>query len=195
MMGASSISMPKAKRQLSRASSTSSDSLSPTSPPVYRWSLATATMRPRTPIKATAKNYLGVGSGPEPTDPNYVPAHVVDTNGSYNPLKWDVHADQIPQKIAEEAPGLAQHIAAATAGAKAGRAIGGIKGAALGGFLGGAGSMWASRAGNAAKEDAVARTGDANAEPNGSDLTRAGLTSAASAAAQAITPTRFIPGR
>jgi hypothetical protein len=54
--------------------------------------------------------------------------------------------------------------------------------------------MWASRAGDAAKEDAVARTGDANAEPNSSDLTRAGLTSAASSVAQAALPTRFIPG-
>ncbi|WP_316235066.1 MULTISPECIES: hypothetical protein [unclassified Bradyrhizobium] len=145
-------------------------------------------------VKATAKNYLGLGSGPEPTDPNYVPAQVVDTHGSYNPLKWDVHADQIPQKIAEEAPGLAQHITAATLGAKLGGKVGGLKGAALGGLIGGAGSMWASSAGDAAKADAVARTGDPNAEPNASDLTRAGLTSAASSAVQAVLPTRFIPG-
>jgi hypothetical protein len=63
-----------------------------------------------------------------------VPAQVVDTHdSSYNPLKWDIHTDQIPQKIAEEAPGLAQHIAAATAGAKVGKAVGGVKGGIVGG--------------------------------------------------------------
>lgn len=141
-------------------------------------------------LKETAKDYLGVGDGPKPSDPNYVPANV--TNGSYNPLKWNY--DQLPQKAAELAPGLAQNVVGATAGAKIGKTFGGSKGAAVGGFLGAVVPQWFSTAGNAAKEDAVRRTGDQNATPDASDLTRAGLTSGVSAAAQALGPMRFVPG-
>lgn len=140
-------------------------------------------------IKQTAKQYLGVGNGPSaPADPNFVPAEVI--NG-FNPLKWNY--GQLPQKIAESAPGLAETAAAATAGSKIG-GIAGIRGRLLGGLAGAAGSIWANSAGNAAKADAVSRTGDANAEPNLSDKTRAGLTEGASALAQSIGPMRFVPG-
>jgi hypothetical protein len=62
----------------------------------------------------TAKDFYGVGKGYEPTDKGYVPANV--TNGSINPLNWNY--SQIPQKIAEQAPGLGQDIVAASAGSK-----------------------------------------------------------------------------
>lgn len=153
--------------------------------------LTNATAEAKNALQETAKDYLGVGSGPTAqTDPNYVPADI--THGSYNPLNWNY--DQLPQKAAELAPGLTQNILAATAGAKAGKLVGGARGAAVGGILGSMASLWASSAGNAAKKDAQERTGDANAAPNASDLTRAGLTSAASSAAQSLLPTRFIPG-
>lgn len=137
-------------------------------------------------LAATAKTYLGVGEGPAPEDPNYVPANV--TNGSLNPLNWNF--SQIPQKAAELAPGLAEQLAAAKAGATAGKAIGGVKGAALGALLASGATLWANSAGRAAKQDAVDRTGDQNAEPNTGDKVRAGLTSAASAAVQSAFPVR-----
>lgn len=138
-------------------------------------------------VKATAKNYFGVGDGPAPEDKNYVPANV--TNGSLNPLKWNY--DQLPQKAAEMAPGIAEQLVAAKTGAKIGKSLGGVKGAALGAMLASGASLWANTAGNAAQKDAEARTGDAKATPNAEDLTRAGLTSAASAAVQSVGPTRF----
>ena len=147
--------------------------------------LAHGTAEAANALKETAKDYLGVGPGASPSDPNYVPANI--TNGSYNPMNWNY--SQLPQKAAELAPGLTQNILAASAGAKVGKSIGGVKGAALGALIGSAGSLWASSAGDAAKKDAVARTGDANATPNAADLTRAGLTSAASAAARSVLPT------
>lgn len=137
-------------------------------------------------LASTAKTYLGLGDGPAPEDPNYVPANV--TNGSLNPLNWNY--SQIPQKAAELAPGLAEQLAAAKAGATAGKAIGGVKGAALGALLASGATLWANSAGRAAKQDAVDRTGDQNAEPNTADKVRAGLTSAASAAVQSAFPVR-----
>jgi hypothetical protein len=140
-------------------------------------------------VKETAKQYLGVGQGAEkPSDPNYVPAEVV--NG-FNPLKWNY--DQLPQKVAEVAPGLGETAAAAMAGSKVG-SLAGIRGRFLGGLAGAAGSIWANNAGNSAKADAVRRTGDPNAEPDAGDKTRAGLTEGVSALAQAAGPMRFIPG-
>ncbi|MGM5019202.1 hypothetical protein [Tardiphaga sp. 367_B4_N1_1] len=140
-------------------------------------------------VKETAKQYLGVGQGAEkPSDPNYVPAEVI--NG-FNPLKWNY--DQLPQKVAEVAPGLAETAASAMAGSKVG-SIAGIRGRFLGGLAGAAGSIWANNAGQSAKADAVRRTGDPNAEPDTGDKTRAGLTEAASALAQSAGPMRFIPG-
>jgi hypothetical protein len=140
-------------------------------------------------VKETAKQYLGVGQGAEkPSDPNYVPAEVI--NG-FNPLKWNY--DQLPQKVAEVAPGLAETAAAAMAGSKVG-SLAGIRGRFLGGLAGAAGSIWANNAGNSAKADAVRRTGDPNAEPDAGDKTRAGLTEGVSALAQAAGPMRFIPG-
>jgi hypothetical protein len=139
-------------------------------------------------LAQTAKEYLGVGPGAsQPTDPDYVPAEVI--NG-FNPLKWNY--SQLPQKVAENVPGLAETAAAAMAGSKVG-ALAGIRGRLLGGLAGAAGSIWANNAGNSAKADAVRRTGDQNAEPNAGDLTRAGLVEAASALAQAAGPMRFIP--
>lgn len=139
----------------------------------------------------TAKDFYGVGNGYEPTDKGYVPANV--TNGSANPLKWNY--SQIPQKIAEQAPGLGQDIVAASVAAKTAKGAGlGAKAAALAGLVGGGASAWHRTAGDTAKEAAANRTGDANAEPESGDLVKGGLTAAAAAAPAAIPAARFIPG-
>jgi hypothetical protein len=134
----------------------------------------------------TAKDFYGVGDGAKPADPNYVPANI--TNGSIDPREWNY--SQVPQKIAEMAPGLAQDIAAAKVASMAARPLG-AKAAAIAGLGGGAVSAWHRMAGNDAKADAVRRTGDENAQPEGQDLARAGLTDAAASAAASLLPTRF----
>jgi hypothetical protein len=136
----------------------------------------------------TAKDFYGVGKGYEPTDKGYVPANV--TNGSANPLNWNL--SQIPQKIAEQAPGLGQDIVAASAASKL--TPGGMKAKALAGLMGGVASAWHRTAGDTAKETAANRTGDANAEPQSEDLVKGGVTAAAAAVPGAIPATRFIPG-
>lgn len=121
---------------------------------------------------------------------NYVPADV--TGGSLDPLKWNY--GQIPQAIAEASPGLAQDVAvASTAGAMAKKLLP-ARYAAL--VAGGAGAVSAATRmlGNKAKEDAVARTGDQNAEPELQDKGRALATVAPEAALSALPVTRFLPG-
>jgi hypothetical protein len=140
-------------------------------------------------VSETAKQFAGVGKGRETVDPNYVPADV--RGGSWNPLKWNY--DQVPQAVAEQAPGLGADIAAGSLAAKAAKGAG-RKYAALAGLAGAGLSAWTRTAGDTAKEAAVARTGDANAEPDTGDKTRGGLTAAASAGVSALLPTRFIPG-
>jgi hypothetical protein len=66
-------------------------------------------MAPIEGVAQTLKEYAGVGNGRgKPVDPNYVPADV--RNGTWNPLKWNY--GQIPQAVAEQAPGLTADIAA-----------------------------------------------------------------------------------
>jgi hypothetical protein len=140
---------------------------------------------------ATLKSFAGVGNGAPAPDANYVPANI--TNGSVNPLTWNY--SQIPQKVAENAPGLGQDVVAGTVAAKAAKSAGiGLKGSALAGLIGGLGSAWTRSAGDTAKSVAVNRTGDSNAEPATQDLVRGGVTAAAAALPAAIPATRFIPG-
>lgn len=140
-------------------------------------------------IQQTAKQYAGIGDGPDaPADPNYQGATVI--NG-WNPLKWNY--DQLPQKIAEAAPGLAESATGSMAGAKVGGALG-IRGRILGGLAGAALPYILNNAGNDAKANAERRTGDANAEPSTADKVRAGLTDTAAGLVQGIGPMRFIPG-
>lgn len=139
----------------------------------------------------TAKQFMGVGKGGDKPDPNYVPANI--TNGSVNPLNWNY--SQIPQKIAEQAPGLGQDILAATAAAKTTKGLGaGAKMSALAGLAGGALSAWQRTAGSTAKEAAAERTGNPDAEPETQDKVRGGLTAAASSAVGSVNPLRFVPG-
>ncbi|WP_368508086.1 hypothetical protein [Bradyrhizobium lupini] len=140
-------------------------------------------------IQQTAKVYGGIGTGPDaPSDPDYVPAEVI--NG-WNPLKWNY--GQLPQKIAEVAPSLAETAASSMAGAKVG-GMAGIRGRILGGLAGAAAPYVLNNAGNDAKANAVRRTGDANAEPETTDKVRAGVTDTAAGLVQGIGPMRFIPG-
>lgn len=140
-------------------------------------------------IQQTAKTYADIGNGPDaPSDPGFVPAHVI--NG-WNPLKWNY--GQLPQKIAEAAPGLAETAASSMAGAKIG-GMAGIRGRILGGLAGAAAPYVLNNAGNDAKANAERRTGDANAEPSTADKVRAGVTDTAAGLVQGIGPMRFIPG-
>ncbi|MGY2983389.1 hypothetical protein [Bradyrhizobium sp. USDA 4508] len=141
-------------------------------------------------IASTAKRFAGVGDGGKQLEnPNYVPANV--TNGSWNPVNWS--PSQIPQKVAESLPTAAAAIPAASAGAKIGKRFG-TKGALVGGLIGATLGGWLPTAGDTAREAAVTRTGDANAEPSTGDLVRGGATAAAASAANALLPTRFVPG-
>jgi colicin import membrane protein len=139
-------------------------------------------------IAETAKQQFGIGEGRKDLDPNYVPADI--RGGSWNPLKWNY--GQIPQAIAEQAPGLTADIAT---GAVARKLMpGGAKAKALAALAGAGASAWTRTAGDTSKEAAVARTGDANADTNSADRTRGGLTALGAAAINSVLPTRFIPG-
>ena len=132
---------------------------------------------------------LGLGEGPGAApDPDFVPAHVI--NGA-NPFNWNW--SQVPQKIAETAPGLAPSIAGAATGARIGASLG-PWGAVGGGIIGGAIPAFWQTGGNAVKENAVRRTGDANAEPNTEDKVRGLGTSAVSSLIQGALGARLAPG-
>jgi hypothetical protein len=138
----------------------------------------------------TLKQYAGVGPGRK-DDPNYVGTDFF--GGSANPTKWNY--GQLPQILAENAPGMAAGAAAAAGGAKTAKTVGLGKKAQMLAALAAAGVYgFGSSAGDTAKEAAVARTGDANAETNSSDLTRGAVTAAAANAVGALAPTRLIPG-
>ena len=150
--------------------------------------LARGVVEPIEGLKETAKRFAGVGPG-RSEDPNYVPANV--TNGSWNPANWNV--SQIPQKVAEMAPSVAAGSVAAAAGAKAGKAFG-AKGKLLGALIGAGLYGTGATAGDTAKEVTAARTGDQNAESSTADLLQGGATAAAASAANAVLPTRLVPG-
>lgn len=139
-------------------------------------------------LASTAKRYAGVGDGGKQFEqPNYEPADV--THGSWNPLNWDY--TQVPRKIAEMAPSTVAGMPLAAAGASAGKKAAGAKGALIGGLAGGALASLGLTAGDTAKERAVSRTGDQNAEPDTNDLVRGGATAALASIPGALIHTRI----
>ena len=115
---------------------------------------------------------------------NYVPAPVYDAKG--------LHLGNIPQAVAEAAPGITQDMLAGTAAAKL--APGGVKSKALAGIIGAGASTLSRVLGRNAKTDAEIRTGDASAEPAAEDKLRAVAHSVPEAAVSAVLPSRLIPG-
>lgn len=138
----------------------------------------------------TLKQFAGVGPGRK-DDPNYKGTDFFGSSAS--PKDWNY--SQLPQILAENAPSLGAGAAAAAGGAKTAKTAGAGKKAQMLSALIAAGLYgFGSSAGDTAKEAAVARTGDANAETNTSDKVKGGLTAAAASAVGALAPTRFIPG-
>lgn len=135
-------------------------------------------------VAETAKQ-LGIGGGKDMPADGYVPANV--TNGSANPLNWNW--SQVPQKIAESAPGLVQDAAAGALAKAALRKVpyvgkvAPIIGAGVDAFL---------RTGGDTVNDVAAQHG--NAEPTAADKLQGLGTAAAASAVGSVAPTRFIPG-
>jgi hypothetical protein len=147
----------------------------------------------------TAKDFAGLdNSGTnsaaaaiEPKD--YKAAPIIRPGGHwYNPSDYTL--SNIPQNLAEAAPGVGQDVLAGSTGAKIGAKLAGAKGAAIGGLGAGVVSALMRTLGPMAKSNAVARTGDENAEPNTADKTRAGVVGALEAPLNAVGLNRVLPG-
>jgi hypothetical protein len=125
---------------------------------------------------------LGIGNGFDSRDPNYVPADPKQVSG------W-------PQVIAENTPAMGAAIMAGGA-AKGAASLAKLPGkyGKLAGLVGAGLAGWLMTAGDTAKERAVQRTGDANAEPNTQDKLIGSGTAAAAQIPAAIAPARLIPG-
>lgn len=140
-------------------------------------------------IAETGKQFLGMDTaGVEARAQKLAPkdykgTHVIPSDTWYDPRTYNY--SQIPQAMAEAAPGMATDIAVTKLGARVHPLLG--VGAGLASYL-------LRTRGDAAKNDAAIRTGDANAEPETQDKTRALLTGAAEAVPQAIGLRRFLPG-
>lgn len=104
---------------------------------------------------------------------DYKAAPLIREGGSWmNPA--DYQPGNLPQIMAQAAPGMAMDLAAGKTGGAIGAKVGGARGA----LIGGAGSVLASIAartfGKGAHDNAEARTGDSNADVTGVDLLREG---------------------
>ena len=138
----------------------------------------------------TAKTFLGADTSglqaaSEVIAPkNYKAAPIIPENGKwYDPRTYNWA--NVPQALAESAPQMGEAIIAAKLGAKI---------HPIAGLAAGVGTFAANSLGDTAKQAAVNRTGDAAAEANTADKTRAGLTVAAQAPFQALGVSRFLPG-
>lgn len=135
-------------------------------------------------VAATLKAYTGAGPVGDALSstakyiapPSYTPAPIISKDG-FSP-------GNIPSWIAERAPSMATAIAATKL----------MPGPWWLKLLGGAAAGMGMTAGNEANTAAANRTGDPNAAPNATDLTRGGLTSAAENAVGTIGLSRFLPG-
>jgi hypothetical protein len=125
-------------------------------------------------LQSTAEKLKGAGASIAPD--NYQSAPIVDKQG--------VHLGNVPNAVAEAAPGMATGIGAAKL----------MPGPWWAKLLAGAGTYAATSLGGKAKERAAARTGDEAAEPNTSDKAVAGLTMIPEAALGALGISRFLPG-
>lgn len=120
---------------------------------------------------------LGIGNGFDNRDPNYVPAD------PKKPSEWG-------QVLTENLPAMGT----AVVGGKLAKSIVPGKYGKLAALAGAGLAGWLMSAGDTAKERAVNRTGDANAEPDIQDKIIGSGTAAAANAAGAIAPARLVPG-
>jgi hypothetical protein len=140
-------------------------------------------------VKSDALNAAAAAT--EPT--NYKAAPLIREGGHwYNPA--DYQLGNLPQNIAEQAPGLASDVAAGSVGSKIGNIVGGSRGAAVGGAVGGLGSMLLRTFGPGAHENADARTGTPNSPVTGSDIAREGVKQAIAAPLNVLGVNRLVPG-
>lgn len=115
---------------------------------------------------------------------DYKGPEVVPENGKwYDPRTYNWR--DVPQAIAEAAPGMAVDVAAARLGARV---------HPLAGLGAGVASYLLRTRGDTSKQNAAIRTGDENATPELQDKARALATGAVEAVPQAIGLTRFLPG-
>ncbi len=115
---------------------------------------------------------------------DYKPAPVVPEGGHwYDPRTYNWQ--NVPQGLAEGAPGVAADIGVAKAASRAGR---------IPGLMAGIASYLLRTRGDAAKENAAIRTGNPNAVPETQDKPRSLATGAAEAIPQAVGLARFLPG-
>jgi hypothetical protein len=138
----------------------------------------------------TGKDFAGLGndkanSVANTIDPkDYQGAPIIRPGGHfYNPS--DINFRNIPQNLAEAAPGVGQDLLV-------GASVGKVNKWA--GLAAGVGSTLLRTLGPMAKENAKARTGDENAEPNVADKERALITGAVQAPINATSLGRVLPG-
>lgn len=138
----------------------------------------------------TVKQFAGMDTaGAEKTaqqvaPENYKGAQVVPEGGHwYDPRTYNY--SQIPQAIAEAAPGMAADITAAKLGSRINPLVG--VGAGLASYL-------LRTRGDTAKQDAAIRTGNPDAEPETQDKVRSLATGAVESIPAAIGLGRFLPG-
>lgn len=137
----------------------------------------------------TAKQFFGAdAAGLEdkaqkiaPTD--YHGTNVVPKDTWYDPRTYNY--SQLPQAAAEAAPGMVQDIAAAKLAGRVHPLLG--LGAGVASYL-------LRTRGDAAKEDAAVRTGNADAQPETQDKVRSLATGLAESVPQAVGLGRFLPG-
>jgi hypothetical protein len=141
-------------------------------------------------VGETAKQFAGAdnsrveGAAKAVAPNNYVPAQVVPEGGHwYDPRTYNY--SQIPQAVAEAAPGMATDIAAARLGAKVHPLVG--LGAGLASYL-------MRTRGDAAKTDAAIRTGTPDAPVETQDKVRSLATGVVEGLPVGLGISRFLPG-
>jgi hypothetical protein len=140
-------------------------------------------------VKSDALDKVAAVTAPK----DYKAAPLIREGGHfYNPSDWN--PGNIPQAIAQMAPGLATDLVAGKGGAMAGKAVAGPRGAMIGGAGAALASLAARTFGPGAHENADARTGVPNSEPNSADIIREGGKQVIAAPFNAIGATRLIPG-
>lgn len=120
-------------------------------------------------VKADALKTVEEKTAPK----DFKAASLIREGGSWmNPS--DYQPGNLPQIVAQAAPGMAMDLAAGKTAGAIGSKVGGARGALIGGAGGVLASIAARTFGKGAHENAAARTGDDNAEVTGVDMLREG---------------------
>jgi hypothetical protein len=142
---------------------------------------------PASTIGLTGADTSGASATADAIDAkNYNSAPIFDTDG--------IHLGNIPQSIAEAAPGIATDVGAGKAGAMLGSKVGGVRGGVVGGLGGFLGSALLRNFGPGAHANADARTGVPNSPVDTQDLTREASKQALEAIPNIALGGRLVPG-